>query len=89
MIEEEKSKNQHPILVDAWPLAPADYRAPKDVEFRIALAGQRRRTYTRQRQEIDDTATNKTYRWTGHSFTSALSPAIDEHLRRRTEAILE
>jgi ATP-dependent Clp protease ATP-binding subunit ClpC len=89
VIEEEKGKNPHPILVDAMPVALADYRPPKDVEFRIALAGQRRRTYTRERQEIEDSVTGKSYRWTGREFSGALGYAMEENLRRRVEGMIE
>jgi hypothetical protein len=56
------------------------------VEFRVALAGQRRRTYTFDRKEADDAATHQTYRWTGKTLRDALSAAMAENLRRRAEA---
>jgi ATP-dependent Clp protease ATP-binding subunit ClpA len=89
VIEEDKGKNQRPILVDAWPRSAAEYRPPKDVEFRIALAGQRRRTYTMERQEVEDRVMNKTYRWTGKWFSGSLLEAIEENLRKRVEGMLE
>jgi len=89
VVEEEKGKNQKAMLVDVWPLAAAEYRPPKDVEFRIALAGQRRRTYTIERQEVEDRMMNKTYRWTGRSFAGAMLAAIEDYLVKRVEGILE
>jgi hypothetical protein len=89
VIEEEKSHNAHPLLVDASPNASTNYHPPKDVEFRVALAGQRRRTYILDRNEADDPVTAKTYRWSGRALADALAAAIEERLSRRTQAILE
>ncbi len=88
VMEDDKNKNAHPILVDASPLSASSYRPPKDVEFRIGLAGQRRRTYTLERGEADDPLSGKAYRWPGRAMEQALSAAVEDHLRRRIEAIL-
>jgi ATP-dependent Clp protease ATP-binding subunit ClpC len=88
VIEDDKN-HAHPLLVDASPDSSAQYRPPKDVEFRIALAGQRRRTYILNRGEADDPITAKSYRWTGRAMSDALAAAIEDHLDRRTRAILE
>lgn len=89
VIEEEKNHNAHPLLVDASPDASVNYHPPKDVEFRVALAGQRRRTYILTRNEADDPVTAKTYQWSGRDLFEALASAIEDHLNRRTQAILE
>jgi hypothetical protein len=75
------------MWVDASTASAADYRPPKDVEFRVALAGQRRRTYTLDRREADDGATGETYRWT-RGMSEAIAAAAAERLRRRAEAAL-
>jgi ATP-dependent Clp protease ATP-binding subunit ClpA len=90
VVEEERNKNPHAVLVDTSPLAVADYRPPKDVEFRVALvAGQRRRTYTLDRQEATDPVTGQTYRWPAREVWQVVVAAADGCLKRRAEAILE
>jgi ATP-dependent Clp protease ATP-binding subunit ClpC len=89
VVQEDRDKNPRPIWVDAS-VQPADeYRPPKDVEFRVALAGQRRRTYTLDRKEADDAATAQTYRWTGKAMYDAIVAATAANLYRCAEAILE
>jgi ATP-dependent Clp protease ATP-binding subunit ClpA len=89
VVEDEKNHAAHPLLVDTSTDSSANYRPPKDVEFRVALAGQRRRTYVIDRGEIDDPVAAKSYRWTGRAMSDALAAAIGDHLTRRTEATLE
>jgi ATP-dependent Clp protease ATP-binding subunit ClpC len=89
VIEEERNKNAWPILVDASAAAGAVYEPPKDFEFRVALAGQRRRTYRLERREAEDVATNRVFRWTGRDFSEAVAGATEEYLRRRADAMLE
>jgi hypothetical protein len=88
VIEEERNKNPHPFLVDTSALAPAEYRPPKDVEFRVALAGQRRRTYTLDRLEAQDAVANKAYRWPPRAMWRAVAQAMDDHLRERTQGVI-
>ncbi|HEY7119191.1 MAG TPA: AAA family ATPase [Tepidisphaeraceae bacterium] len=88
VIQETPDKNPHPIWADASPKAPADYAPPENVEFRVALAGQRRRTYTLDRQEAADPPTRQTYRWTSRTLADPIAAATTEHLRRRAEGII-
>jgi hypothetical protein len=71
--------------VEASAVAAVDYRPPKDVEFRVALAGQRRRTYTLDRQEASDGATGKVYRWPPRGMWQAVRAAAEGQLRVRAE----
>jgi ATP-dependent Clp protease ATP-binding subunit ClpA len=88
VVEEERNKNPHAVLVETSALGAAEYRPPKDVEFRVALVGQRRRTYTLDRQEANDGATGRVYRWPPRGMWQGLVMAMEEHLRRRAEGIL-
>jgi hypothetical protein len=89
VIDEERNKGGWPVLVDASTAAGAVYEPPRDLEFRVALAGQRRRTYRLERREADDAATNRVWRWTGREFSEAVAGASEEHLRRRADGMLE
>jgi ATP-dependent Clp protease ATP-binding subunit ClpC len=88
VLQQDRDVNPQPVWVDTSTESSADYRPPKDVEFRVALAGRRRRTYTLERREADDAATGQTYRWSGKGMSEAVVAAAAEQLRRRAEAIL-
>jgi len=88
VIEPEKNQNPHPILIDTSSQDTNAYRPPKDVEFRIALAGQRRRTYALDRNEATDPVTGKTYRFAPRALHQAISAASEEHLLNQTQSLL-
>jgi hypothetical protein len=88
VIQEERERNPQAMWVDASTAPPGEYAPPKDVEFRVALAGRRRRTYTLDRREADDAENGESYRWTGRGMSEAIRAAANEHLRRRAEGML-
>ena len=89
LVEEERGKPSFPILVDTSTQPATAYQPPKDVEFRVALTGQRRRTYTLNRGEAEDAVTGKTYRWSSRSIQPALTQAIEDRLWSRIDADTE
>jgi DNA polymerase III delta prime subunit len=88
VIEPEKNQSPLPILVDASSQVLSGYRPPKDVEFRIALAGQRRRTYYLDRGEAADTVTNATYHFAPRALHEAIQAAMEDQLGRQLEGLL-
>jgi ATP-dependent Clp protease ATP-binding subunit ClpA len=89
VLEDEPGRDPHGVLVDTSLVPPGEYKPPKDVEFRSAIVGQRRRTYILKQQNIQDVSLGCGYRWLTQPFEMALAEAIDEGLRRRTRAILQ
>jgi hypothetical protein len=88
VFEEEKDRNSRGVLVETSVLPPGEYAPPKDVEFRSAAAGQRRRTYVGKQQRIEDRGLSKEYRWLSRPFEEALLAAMGEGLRVRTGKLL-
>jgi hypothetical protein len=89
VFEEERDRDAHPVLVDTAAGPPDRYKPPKDVEFRSAIVGRRRRTYVQKQQTIQDATLGKEYRWLTRGFEEALAAAIEEALRMRTAGLIE
>lgn len=90
VVEEEKEKNPHPLLVDAAARTAAEYRPPRDVEFRVALVGQRRRTYVRG----TGTATDQhmgACRWhaPARPLWAMVLEAARDYLNQRVQSLLD
>lgn len=90
VFEEEKDKHPHPLLVDTTARLGGDYRPPRDVEFRVALVGQRRRTYVRNTGAVTD-AHGGTYRYHPPSkpLSALLLEATRDHLSERVKSLLD
>jgi hypothetical protein len=88
VFEEEKDRNSRGVLVEASVLPLGEYAPPKDVEFRSATVGQRRRTYLGKQQRIEDRGLRREYRWLSRPFEEALGAAMEEGLMGRTGALL-
>jgi ATP-dependent Clp protease ATP-binding subunit ClpA len=93
VVEPEKNQSPIPLLVDTSSQASANSRPPKDVEFRIALAGQRRRTYNLDRGEAFDPLATETYHFPPRALHTAIHTAIhtatEAQLKRQLDALLQ
>jgi ATP-dependent Clp protease ATP-binding subunit ClpA len=89
VFEEERDRDARPVLVDTAAGPPERYRPPKNVEFRSAIVGQRRRTYVAKQQTIHDVTVGREYRWTARGFEEALAAAMAEAVRARTAGVIE
>jgi hypothetical protein len=88
VIEPEKNQSPSPLLIDTSAQPSGNYRPPKDVEFRIALAGQRRRTYNLDRGEAFDPLATETYHFPPRALHAAIHAATEAQLKRQLDALL-
>jgi ATP-dependent Clp protease ATP-binding subunit ClpA len=85
---DDQAHSTRALWVDASPVSVQNYQPPKNVEFRFAAVGQRRRTYHMSREEIEDEATKRTFRREG-TLAEAIGAAVEANLRRRVRTVID
>ena len=81
-------KEVQTCLVETSDRTALEYQPPDGIDRRGFIGSQsKRRTYNISQEKIEDALLDARFHWSGHLLDGVLAEVIDQHLRRRLEAL--